>query len=41
MEHTFFNAITVALEVNSIQFKLASTYSIYMVTRFRASTHYR
>jgi afadin len=40
-EDAFFNAITVALEVNSIQFKLAPTYTIYMATRFRASTHYR
>ena len=29
------------LDVNSVQFKLAPTYTIYMATRFRASTHYR
>ena len=29
------------LDVNAVQFKLAPTYTIYMATRFRASTHYR
>lgn len=37
----FFNAITVSLDVNTVQFKLAPTYTTYMATRFRASTHYR
>ena len=27
--------------MNAVQFKLAPTYTIYMATRFRASTHYR
>merc|ERR1719322_2118079 len=40
-EEAFFNAITVSLDVNPVQFKLAPTYTIYMATRFRASTHYR
>ena len=40
-EEAFFNAITVSLDVNIVQFKLAPTYTIYMATRFRASTHYR
>lgn len=40
-EDSFFNAITVGLDVNAVQFKLAPTYTIYMATRFRASTHYR
>ena len=40
-EEAFFNAITVSLDVNAAQFKLAPTYTIYMATRFRASTHYR
>ncbi len=40
-EDSFFNAITLSLEVNAVQFKLAPTYTIYMATRFRASTHYR
>ena len=40
-EEAFFNAITVSLDVNVVQFKLAPTYTIYMATRFRASTHYR
>ena len=40
-EEAFFNAITVSLEVNAVHFKLAPTYTIYMATRFRASTHYR
>ena len=33
-EDAFFNP-------NSCNFKLAPTYTIYMATRFRASTHYR
>ena len=40
-EDAFFNAITIGLDVNPVQFKLAPTYTIYMATRFRASTHYR
>ena len=40
-EDSFFSAITMGLDVNSVQFKLAPTYTIYMATRFRASTHYR
>ena len=40
-EEAFFNAITLSLEVNAVQFKLAPTYTIYMATRFRASIHYR
>ena len=40
-EDNFFSAITMGLDVNSVQFKLAPTYTIYMATRFRASTHYR
>ena len=40
-EEAFFNSITVSLDVNAVQFKLAPTYTIYMATRFRASTHYR
>ena len=40
-EDAFFNAITIGLDVNTVQFKLAPTYTIYMATRFRASTHYR
>ena len=40
-EDSFFSAITMGLDVNAVQFKLAPTYTIYMATRFRASTHYR
>lgn len=40
-EEAFFNAITVSLDVSGVHFKLAPTYTIYMATRFRASTHYR
>ncbi len=40
-EEAFFASITVSLEVGRVQFKLAPTYTIYMATRFRASTHYR
>ena len=40
-EEAFFNSITVSLDTNTAQFKLAPTYTIYMATRFRASTHYR
>ena len=40
-EEAFFNSITANLEVNAVNFKLAPTYTIYMATRFRASTHYR
>ena len=40
-EDDFFSAITIHLDVNTVQFKLAPTYTIYMATRFRASTHYR
>ncbi|XP_040583955.1 afadin [Lepeophtheirus salmonis] len=40
-ENDFFDSITMNLDVNSVQFKLAPTYTIYMATRFRASTHYR
>ena len=40
-EDAFFNAISLGLNVNNVQFKLAPTYTIYMATRFRASTHYR
>jgi afadin len=40
-EETFFNEIINGLDVNNVQFKLAPTYTLYMATRFRASTHYR
>ncbi len=40
-EEAFFDSITVSLETGRVQFKLAPTYTIYMATRFRASTHYR
>ena len=40
-EDAFFDAITIGLDVDPVQFKLAPTYTIYMATRFRASTHYR
>ena len=40
-EEAFFNTITISLDVNPVQFKLAPTYTTYMATRFRASTHYR
>ena len=40
-EVTFFNALTLQLEPSGVNFKLAPTYTIYMATRFRASTHYR
>ncbi|QQP51614.1 Uncharacterized protein FKW44_013034, partial [Caligus rogercresseyi] len=40
-ENDFFDAITINLDVNAVQFKLAPTYTLYMATRFRASTHYR
>lgn len=40
-EEAFFNAITLSLDVHAVQFKLAPTYTTYMATRFRASTHYR
>jgi len=40
-EEAFFNAITLSLDVARVQFRLAPTYTIYMATRFRASTHYR
>ena len=37
----FFHALTFGLDPASVNFKLAPTYTIYMATRFRASTHYR
>ena len=40
-EDAFFNSLTVNLDPASCSFKLAPTYTIYMATRFRASTHYR
>ena len=40
-EVTFFNALTLQLEPSGVTFKLAPTYTIYMATKFRASTHYR
>ena len=40
-EREFFNALTFGLEPGAVSFKLAPTYTIYMATRFRASTHYR
>jgi len=40
-EVTFFNALTLQLDPSGVNFKLAPTYTIYMATRFRASTHYR
>jgi afadin len=40
-EEIFFGEIIGALDVNAVQFKLAPTYTLYMATRFRASTHYR
>ena len=40
-EEAFFDTITVGLDTGKVQFKLAPTYTIYMGTRFRASTHYR
>jgi len=40
-EATFFNALTIQLDPSGVTFKLAPTYTIYMATRFRASTHYR
>ncbi len=40
-EEAFFNSITLSLDISRAQFKLAPTYTIYMATRFRASTHYR
>ena len=36
-EEAFFNAITVSLDVNPVQFKLAPTYTIYMATRYAHS----
>ena len=40
-EEIFFSDIIAGLDVNSVQFRLAPTYTLYMATRFRASTHYR
>ena len=40
-EREFFNALTFGLDPGLASFKLAPTYTIYMATRFRASTHYR
>ena len=40
-EEIFFDEIMTSLDVNNVQFKLAPTYTLYMATRFRASTHYR
>ena len=40
-EREFFNALTFGLDPGLVNFKLAPTYTIYMATRFRASTHYR
>ena len=40
-ERGFFNALTFGLDPSTINFKLAPTYTIYMATRFRASTHYK
>ena len=40
-ESAFFNALTLNLEPGTANFKLAPTYTLYMATRFRASTHYR
>ena len=37
-EEAFFNSITLSLtDVNSVQFKLAPTYTIYMATRYAHS----
>ena len=40
-EREFFNALTFGLDPGLASFKLAPTYTIYMATRFRASTHFR
>merc|ERR1719193_588414 len=40
-EEVFFDALTINLDPSMANFKLAPTYTIYMATRFRASTHYR
>jgi afadin len=40
-EEIFFNEIIAGLDINNVQFRLAPTYTLYMATRFRASTHYR
>merc|ERR1719210_2304007 len=40
-EREFFHALTFGLQPAAVNFKLAPTYTIYMATRFRASTHYR
>ena len=40
-EEIFFDALTLNLDPSMANFKLAPTYTIYMATRFRASTHYR
>lgn len=40
-ESAFFNALTMNLDPTAVNFKLAPTYTLYMATRFRASTHYR
>lgn len=39
-EEVFFDGLTINLDPSMANFKLAPTYTIYMATRFRASTHY-
>jgi len=40
-EDAFLYALITDLDVNVTQFKLASTYALYLVARYRASTHFR
>ncbi|XP_044596126.1 afadin isoform X3 [Cotesia glomerata] len=40
-EETFLHAVITDVEPSSLQFKLAPTYTLYLATRYRASTHYR
>ena len=40
-EEVFFNDVISGLDITKVHFKLAPTYTLYLATRFRASTHYR
>ncbi|XP_017489008.1 PREDICTED: afadin-like, partial [Rhagoletis zephyria] len=41
IEPLFLNLLITRADPNAIQFKLAITYTLYMVTRFRASTYFK
>ncbi|XP_065342020.1 afadin isoform X2 [Cloeon dipterum] len=41
VKDTLLEALIGSLDTSSVHFKLAPTYALYLVTRYRASTHYR